>query len=203
MSTSEQVRIPALTTRSWWRWVIATGVGGVALVAWAFASGTGPVWARLAVAGAVVVLALLILTTRMWLNPSTGEITVARFGVWRRKLDLSRASAVQIIGVGGLVSVQLRAAGHRGPRTIPVLSRTDYGDATLAPDVLGVLAQSVKEFVPADVASDVPARLRAQAAFLQAGGTVGDSPFAALARSGAARGVGAAGAAGGGTSLLP
>lgn len=205
MSTSEPVRIPALTTRSAWRWIIATGVGLVGLLVWSFVTGPETWSARLGMAAFAAILAffaLLIVSTRLWLEPATGAVAIERLWSWRRRLQLSRATRVRLVGNGGgVVSVQIRAAGHLGPRAIPVLSRTDYGDAAMPAEILSTLAEMLARWAPADVVGDVTERLRAQAVFLAGGGPIGDSPLAARASAGPGRGIGAAGAAGGASSL--
>jgi hypothetical protein len=196
--TSGPVRIPAFSSRSLWRWSIATAVAvlvvGVVVVA------TQPENRIFVVtvlpASALLVVVLVWRTT--WVDPEAGTVARVQCRVWRRELRLQPGTTVALVPNGG-GSLLLAIRPQQGRRLfVSVVARTDYVEQSQPPELLRLLADTVERH-HAGGARPVAEALRLQADHLAAGGTVAGSPLARLITTGVltAAKAGGAGAVGG------
>ena len=196
--TGAVVRIPQLTSRSGWRWVIATVVALV--VAGVYVGVTQPE-NRIFV---VTVLPAFLLFFALWswfstwLDPAAGVLVRVRCRLWRTTVRLEPGTSVSLVSDrGGTLLLRARPAKGRGLH-VPVVARTDYVEKSQPPALLRQIAGAVEQH-RAGGARPVAEALRKQATHLEAGGTVANSPLAGLITTGAltAAKAGGAGAIGG------
>ncbi|NHT18490.1 hypothetical protein [Cellulomonas sp. IC4_254] len=190
--------IPKLTSRSGWRWVIATAmavvVGGVVV-------GVTQPENRVYVVTVFPVLFLffgVLAWFSTWLDPVAGTLVRIRCRAWRTTVRLEPGTSVALVSNrGGTLLLRARPARGRGLH-VPVVARTDYVERSQPPALLRQLADAVEQH-HAGGARPVAAALRKQAEHLEAGGTVATSPLAGLITSGmlTAAKAGGAGAIGG------
>lgn len=195
--TEGLVRIPALSSRSAWRWIIATAVLVVAVLGYLWvAQPENRVFMLLMVPLAVYFAALVWQST--WLDPVGGSLVRVRCRVWRREVRIEPGTTVSLVPNGG-GSLLLKAKAVRGRALyVPVVARTDYVEKSQTPALLRQLADAVEQH-RAGGARPVAAALRTQADHLEAGGTVATSPLAGLITTGmlTSSKAGGAGAIGG------
>ncbi|TKR23913.1 hypothetical protein FA014_08765 [Cellulomonas hominis] len=196
--TEGLVRIPKLTSRSGWRWIVATVV---ALVVVGVYVGVTQPDNRIFVV--TVLPAFLLFFTVLswfstWLDPVAGTAVRVRCRLWRTTVRLEPSTSVSLVSDrGGTLLLRARPAEGRGLH-VPVVARTDYVEKSQPPALLRQLADTVEQH-RAGGARPVAEALRKQAAHLEAGGTVATSPLAGLITTGmlTAAKAGGAGAAGG------
>ncbi|VTR77564.1 hypothetical protein [Cellulomonas hominis] len=201
MSAPDAVRLPVPTSRSGRRWLVATAVA--VLVVMAVIAVTQPE-NRPAVLVTVPVLALLtagLLWRSTWLEPAGGALVVLRLGRFRRRVPLGPTTSVALVpnGAGGLL-LGARPQGSRRRLFVSVLSLTDYVEASLPPELLRSLADTLERH-RAGGAPAVARALRAQAEHLEAGGDLRGSPLAPLLTYGAVNAAKAGGAGAVGSQL--
>lgn len=196
--TEGLVPVPMLTSRSGWRWIIATAVA--VIVAGGYVGVTQPE-NRIVV---VTVLPAFFLAfglwawSSTWLDPAAGALVRVRCRLWRRTVRLEPGTSVSLVSNrGGAVLLRARPEQGRG-LYLPLVARTDYVEKSQPPALLRQLADAVQQH-RAGGARPVVEALRKQAEHLEAGGTVADSPLAGLITSGVmtAAKAGGAGAVGG------
>lgn len=196
--TESLVRIPKLTSRSGWRWIVATVV---ALVVVGVYVGMTQPDNRIFVV--TVLPAFLLFFTVLswfstWLDPVAGTAFRVRCRLWRTTVRLEPSTSVSLVSDrGGTLLLRARPAEGRGLH-VPVVARTDYVEKSQPPALLRQLADTVEQH-RAGGARPVAEGLRKQAAHLEAGGTVATSPLAGLITTGmlTAAKAGGAGAVGG------
>ncbi|MCG7285856.1 hypothetical protein MHY85_07695 [Cellulomonas sp. ACRRI] len=195
--TESLVRIPAFSSRSSRRWIVATAVGVVAVLGYLWvAQPENRVFLLLMIPLALYFAALVWQST--WLDPVAGSLVRVRCRVWRREVRLEPGTAVSLVPNGG-GALLLRAKAARGRALfVSLVARTDYLDQSQPPALLRQIADAVEQH-RAGGARPVAEALRKQAAHLEAGGTVASSPLAGLITTGAltAAKAGGAGAIGG------
>lgn len=195
--TEGQVRIPAFSSRSSRRWIVATAVAVVAVLVYLWvAQPENRVFMLLLVPLALYLTVLVWQST--WLAPDAGSLVRVRCRVWRREVRLGPGTAVSLVPNGG-GALLLKAKAARGPALYAsVVARTDYVEKSQPPALLRLLADTVEQH-RAGGARPVAAALRKQADHLEAGGTVATSPLAGLITTGVltAAKAGGAGAIGG------
>jgi hypothetical protein len=196
--TEGLVRIPKLTSRSGWRWIIATAVA--VLFIGVYIGVTQPE-NRIFV---VTIFPALFLYFGAWswysewLDPGPGVLVRIRCRRWRKTVRLEPGTSVSLVpNGGGTLLLHARPARGRGMH-VPVVARTDYVEKSQPPALLRQLADAVEQH-RAGGARPVAVALRKQADHLEAGGTVASSPLAGLITNGmmTAAKVGGAGAIGG------
>lgn len=192
------VRIPQLTSRSGWRWIIATAVAVVAVGA--YVGVTQPenrIFVVTALPGLLVFFAVLAWYSER-LDPAAGTLVRVRCRLWRTTVRLEPGTSVSLVSNrGGGLLLRARPAHGRGLH-VPVVARTDYVEKSQPPALLRQLADAVEQH-RAGGARPVAEALRAQADHLESGGTVATSPLAGLVTTGmlTAAKAGGAGAIGG------
>lgn len=192
------VRIPKLTSRSGWRWIVATAVALV--VAGAYVGVTQPdnrIFVVTVLPAFLLFFAVLSWFST-WLDPVAGTLVRVRCRLWRTTVRLEPSTAVALVSDrGGTLLLRARPAEGRGLH-VPVVARTDYVEKSQPPALLRQLADTVEQH-RAGGARPVAEGLRQQAAHLESGGTVAGSPLAGLITTGAltAAKAGGAGAIGG------
>lgn len=142
----------------------------------------------------VVIGALLLKTVR--LDPTAGRIETVRVLFLRQSLDLASVTRLAVAG-NGANEAMLGLKGS-GPRTfVSLLHLSDGIKRSLDAERLRALVGAVEQFVPEGAAGrgESIEALRAQAAFVEAGGAAAESPLAGMADGSLARAAGAAGAA--------
>ena len=189
--------IPVLTSRSWWRWVIATGLALLGGVGWVFA--TQPQHRVGAVVG--LVLFLVGVTGVAWsstvLERAPAAVVRSRCGHRRRVLLQPSTSASLVPNGGGVILLALRPVGARRRMFVPLFSVTDNLEASQGEPVLRALADAL-EGTQTGGSRDAVLALRAQAEHVGRGGDPRTSPLAQRLTFGAlnaAKGAGGAGSA--------
>ena len=192
MSRSERVTIQPLTSRTGSVWLTGT----VVLVAGVlgYLAATRPDQRSLiAVIALVIVIAVLgLLSRRTWIEPANGTVVRETFWSWRRRAELSSATAVALVDnrSGGLL---LRISDGRNMQ-LPLLLLSDYVQRSQPPKVLRLLADQVDRHVPNG--GRVAQQLHRQADFIAAGGPAVQSPLASLVSYAVVRAAKAGGAGG-------
>ncbi|HEY0215421.1 MAG TPA: hypothetical protein VGC57_03400 [Cellulomonas sp.] len=196
---SGAVRIPVLTSRSWIRWVGATGVAVVVALGWIAVTQPQHRLAVSVVTPGLVVAGVLAFWSSTWVDPGAGAFVRVRLGRFRRRVPLGPATSVSLVPSGaGTVLLAVRASGSRRGFFVTVLALTDYVERSLPPDLLRLLADTL-ESQNAGGSRDALVALRAQADHLAAGGDARTSPLAGRVTYGAltAAKIGGAGGIGG------
>ncbi|QGQ20584.1 hypothetical protein GC089_17060 [Cellulomonas sp. JZ18] len=193
--TGGPVRVPELRSRSWYRWVTATFVAVLVMMAWvAVTQPENRVW--VAVTLPLMGLWVTFLVRRsVTFDPGTGVVTRTVVGV-SRELRLVPGTEVALVPNGaGALLLALRPPGARRRTYLLILSMTDYVEASQPPELLRGLADTLERFCgPATRA--VVRQLREQADHVAGGGTARTSPLAALLTYGVLRAAKAGGAGG-------
>lgn len=196
---SDRLPVPRLSSRSGLLWSLATLVAVLVGCAFVFVTQPQNRWAVLAFLPIAVVFVAFLLVRSTWVETATGTV-VQRTLLGSRRASLAAADQLQLTtNRGGGLLLQIRRRGSRQTVYLPVLALTDYVRRSQAPATLRALAGQIETFAPQR--KQVAKQLIRQAEHLEAGGSAGDSPLAALVTHGvstAAKGGGAAG----GTSLL-
>lgn len=196
------VRVPALTSRSGLRWLVATAVACVAVAVVVF---VGQPENRVFVVTVLPGLALFFLVLAWqstWLDPEAGVVVRVRCRWWRRSVPLGPTTSVSLApnGGGGLL-LALRPRGARRRTFVTLLALTDHVERSQAPELLRLLADTLEHHRTGG-ARGVVAALRTQAEHLEQGGDARTSPLAASVTYGAVNAAKAGGAAAVGSNLL-
>ena len=175
----ERIPLPRLLSRSWTTWA-SLGVAFVgALAVLGFYAATDATNRPFAVglAAVLVVVAVLVLARRRWLEAGSGEVVVQVAGVWRRRWRLAEASAVKLVpNHAGQVLLRIEDPDRRAPFHHALVANDLGGERAQPPQHLRALAEVIERWAPRQRA--VVDALRAQADHLEAGGTTSESPLA-------------------------
>lgn len=196
--TAGVVPIPKLTSRSGWRWIIATAVAVAAIGVYVGITQPENRIFVVTVLPALLVFFAVLAWFSDWLDPAAGTLVRIRCRVWRTTVRLEPGTSVSLVSNrGGTLLLRARPAQGRGLH-VPVVARTDYVEKSQSPALLRQLADAVEQH-RAGGARPVAVALRKQADHLDAGGAVASSPLAGLITSGmlTAAKTGGAGAIGG------
>ena len=179
--TRGMVEIPALGSRSAWRWAIATAVAVVAMTVRTLVAHPEHRTSALVVLPLFGVLLLWVSWASMWLDTRTGALVVIRGRRLTYRVPLGPDTAVTLVPdhLGGRVLLALRPLGSRRRDFVNVLAVNAYVERSAPADLLRVLADTLEHHGSRGVEEVGPALL-AQAAHLDAGGGPGTSPLAAL-----------------------
>jgi len=160
-----------------WLSVAAGVVGLVGVAAWVWA--TRPANRSSVVTGTVVLVVLLVVLVarRTWLDPQRGQVVREVLFVWRRPVAWADAERVRLSSNrGGQLLLEVRGADRRTSIYLPLVAVDLGGDRSQAPELLRLLADQVETWAP--TRSAVVSALRAQADHLAGGGSVRESPLA-------------------------
>jgi hypothetical protein len=158
-----------------WASVVVAFVGALAVCGWIAATDESNRPIAVAVGVLVVVVTVLVVSRRRWVEPASGEIVVSTFGL-RRRWRLAEATAVRLVpNHAGQVLLQVRDPARRTVFSYALVARDVGGERALPPAVLRALADQVDRWAPA--ARGAVEALRAQAEHLEVGGPVADSPL--------------------------
>lgn len=180
MKERELLRVPPLTTRSSLGWLIATGVGGLAVFIVSFA--TQPEnRVFVVVIGPLLALYFVAITwTSTWLDPADGAILLVRYRRFRRRVPLGPGTQVDLVSNrGGGILLRISPPGRRRRAYVSLLLLTMYVERSQDPDLLRLLADTLERH-GTDGGPAVAQQLRAQAEHIDAGGHPRTSPLAAL-----------------------
>ncbi|MET0433229.1 MAG: hypothetical protein ABW025_03600 [Cellulomonas sp.] len=196
--TETLVRIPQLTSRSGWRWIVATAVALVVVGAYVGVTQPDNRIFVVTVLPAFLLFFGALSWFSTWLDPAAGVLVRVRCRLWRTRVPLEPSTSVALVSDrGGTLLLRARPAQGRGLH-VPVVARTDYVEKSQPSALLRQLADTVERH-RAGGARPVAEALRKQAAHLESGGTVASSPLAGLITTGVltAAKAGGAGAIGG------
>ncbi|HYQ74601.1 hypothetical protein [Cellulomonas sp.] len=196
--TDGLARVPKLTSRSGWRWIIATAVAMIAVGAYLGVTQPENRIFVVTVLPALFAFFAVLAWYSEWLDPAAGTLVRVRCRLWRTSVQLEPGTSVSLVSNrGGSLLLRVRPAHGRGLH-VPVVARTDYVEKSQPPALLRLLADTVEQH-RAGGARPVAEALRKQADHLEAGGTVASSPLAGLITTGmlTAAKAGGAGAIGG------
>lgn len=148
-------------------------------------------WAVAVVSGLLVLVVLLVTTSRTWIEPGSGTVVREVLG-WRRRVRWGSATTIAL--VPNRAGVLLLGIRQRRWTYLPVLALTDYVQRSQPPELLYLLADQIDRFAP--TAHPVAVQLRGQADQLVAGVPAVSSPLAAQVSRGVLRAAKAGGLGG-------
>lgn len=177
MTHRADVRFPAITSRSFWSWVIGTLIGGVVVLGYGFVTDPGNrPSAAAGLVGFPMVLAAMVWHST-WVDPVDGVLTTVRWHLYHRSIPLRPGVELALVlNPRNDVLLRVRQPGAVRCLYIQILRRDIYVRKSLDPALLHLLADTLQRHTPAE-APEIVDLLRAQSEHVAAGGAVDPSPL--------------------------
>lgn len=172
--------IPQLTSTSAIRWLLPAGAALVAVLLYVWLGGRGTRWALYTLVPVLAVATVVVVHSRVWVDPEQGVVRWHRRWVRRRHVVLADATEIALVGTGRGVRLRVRDERHGGD--VPLLAMTSHVQRSQSPEVLQMVADALERHAGPEHRGRVAQDLRAQAEHLAGGGDLAGSPLTALVR---------------------